>query len=343
MDVMHFWRYAMKEETKLLVVYQWILWFPKVPTYIQNDINMLKKHFNLTECQFNFRSIIKLIREVRKTDVVFIWFAGFHALTVLFITRIFKKPIVIVTGGYDVTELKEIKYGMMQNPISKMLVKYILKRADKILSVSEFNKKEAEKYIGINNSEVIFNCVNTDYFKPKGKKENIVISVGLVSDNTIKRKGLDIFVKAAEKIPKITFYMVGSQEKNAVKYLKSIAAPNVKFTGFVSKEDLLTFYQRAKVYCQLSMHEAFGVSVGEAMSCECVPVVSDKGALSEVVGDTGYVTPYGDLDKIAEAIKKALKDEKNGKLARKRIIENYTSEIREKKLLKVINKVLNIK
>lgn len=70
---------------------------------------------------------------------------------------------------------------------------------------------------------------------------------------------------------------------DSIDYLKSIATPNVEFTGFVAEDELIKWYQKAKVYNQPSWHEGFGISVAEAILCECIPVVSDCGALPEVV------------------------------------------------------------
>lgn len=66
---------------------------------------------------------------------------------------------------------------------------------------------------------------------------------------------------------------------------KAIAGASRYFIGFVQDENLLMYYQRAKVYdVQVSAHEAFGMSLAESMLCECILVVTDRVALPEVVG-----------------------------------------------------------
>ena len=108
-----------------------------------------------------------------------------------------------------------------------------------------------------------------------------------------------------------------------------------------SDKELLDWYQRAKVYVQASAHEGFGITVGEAMLCKCIPVVTDRFSLPEVVGDTGFYVPYEDVKATAEMIKKALEaPEEKGKMARERIIKLFTIEKREKKLEKSIRKLL---
>jgi glycosyltransferase involved in cell wall biosynthesis len=114
-----------------------------------------------------------------------------------------------------------------------------------------------------------------------------------------------------------------------------MAGPNVKFTGYLRHEVLLPHYQKAKVYCQLSTHESFGVALAEAMSCSCVPVVTRKYALPEVVGDTGFYVPYNHPKATPEAIRKALESDK-GMQARERVNRHFSLKTRERKLIREI-------
>jgi glycosyltransferase involved in cell wall biosynthesis len=42
------------------------------------------------------------------------------------------------------------------------------------------------------------------------------------------------------------------------------------------------------------------------MACGCIPVVSDRGGLPEIVGEVGFIVPYGDVEKTRGAIRLAL-------------------------------------
>ena len=90
----------------------------------------------------------------------------------------------------------------------------------------------------------------------------------------------------------------------------------------------------ARVYVQLSHAEAFGCALAEAMSCECVPVAVRRGALPEVVGDTGFYAPYADPYSTAHTIMKALNAD--GSSARKRIKQMFAVEKRELQLIKAL-------
>jgi glycosyltransferase involved in cell wall biosynthesis len=330
----------MSEKIKVLFVYHLVDFYPCTPSFVQKDLDLLQNHFDVKPFLFMFRRIFFLPFEIYHSDVIFIWFAGVNAFFTTLFAKIIRRPIVVVTSGYEVANEKEINYGFLQYPCFRWMIKFVLVRANKILAVSEFNKKEIEKYFEIRTAELIYNCVDTNYYVPKGSKENIVISVGLITNINIVRKGLEVFVRSAEKLPDVTFLMIGNKEKKAGEYLKSIAPSNVIFTGFISRKELLKLYQKAKVYCQLSYYESFGIAPAEAMSCECVPVVTNRGALPEVVGETGFYADYGNISMTVDAINLALHDDKKGPEARKRVNEYFSAEKRLKCLTEIINGVV---
>ena len=121
-------------------------------------------------------------------------------------------------------------------------------------------------------------------------------------------------------------------------YPKPIASPNVKFTGFVPDEELIRYYQRAKVYCQLSRYEGLPNALCEAMCCECVPVGTNYCGIPTAIEDTGFYVPYKDPKATAKAIKEALKSDK-GKDARGRIKKIFSVERREKELIQIIEEM----
>ena len=274
----------------------------------------------------------------------FIWFAGGHAARVVFLSKLFRKKSIVVVGGYEVANVPEINYGLMLNPKSARRVKYVLENADLVLTVDESLKKDAINNARVNGKNILTVPTGYDYekFEAKGEKEDLILTVAYVSKDTIKRKGLETFVEAAKYLPNLKFVVVGPHYDNSIRKLKSIASGNVKFTGFVPDEELIKYYQKAKVYCQLSRYEGLPNALCEAMLCECVPVGTRYCGIPTAIGDTGFYVPYGDPKATAEAIKEALKSDK-GEKARKRIKKMFQIERREKELLRIIHKLVLIK
>jgi glycosyltransferase involved in cell wall biosynthesis len=86
--------------------------------------------------------------------------------------------------------------------------------------------------------------------------------------------------------------------------------------------------------CSLSSAygEAFPLVIGEAMSCGVPCVVTDVGDSAWIVGDTGRVVPPKNAPALAEAWQELIEldpqdREKLGKMARKRVIEDFSIEL----------------
>ncbi|MCK4529199.1 glycosyltransferase family 4 protein [candidate division WOR-3 bacterium] len=320
---------------------------PSFSSFIQNDLDILRRHFEVRVAHYQgkkklLKFLIETLKGVLWADLTFSWFADVHAFAAVLFSKIFKRKSIVVVGGYEVAKVQEINYGAMLKKWKTIVVKFVLKHANKVLAVSEFSKSEILKYINPKNIELVYNGIDCDNFKPVSEKEDLIITVGSVTNAVVKRKGFETFVKSAKYLPNVNFVLIGKHVDNSIKSLKSMAPPNVKFTGFVPDEDLIEYYQRAKVYCQLSRYESFGITLAEAMLCECVPVITNRAALPEVVGDTGFYVPYGNPKATAEALKEAFKSDK-GKEARERVKNMFPIGIRVKKIIDLTNKVLKCK
>jgi glycosyltransferase involved in cell wall biosynthesis len=85
-----------------------------------------------------------------------------------------------------------------------------------------------------------------------------------------------------------------------------------------------------------------GGAVGEAMACECIPVVSSRiSSIREAVGDCGFYVSYGDISATVEGIRKALDASQSlGEKARKRMLTMFPMEKRKEALHRVIQEVM---
>jgi N-acetyl-alpha-D-glucosaminyl L-malate synthase BshA len=100
--------------------------------------------------------------------------------------------------------------------------------------------------------------------------------------------------------------------------------------AFVGKQPRIVDYLCASDVLLLpSETESFGLAALEAMACE-VPVIASKvGGLPEVVddGETGFLAPVGDLDKMAAEAVSLLTNEKMrqamGRRARESAVSRY--------------------
>jgi len=317
---------------------------PPYRSFLKKDAELLKKYYKIRVIIFDKLSlplIFKLFKGVLWADITFSWFADTHAFLAVLLSKLFRKKSIVVVGGYEVANVPEIGYGLLVSPKSARKVKYVLENADRVLTVDESLKKDAINNVGVSgkNIQTVPTGYDTNKWKPEGEKEDLVIAVGGVKRTNVKRKGFETFVRAAKYLPNMKFVLIGPHLDSSIEYLKSIASSNVEFTGFVSDNELLKWYQRAKVYCQLSRYEGLPNALCEAMLCECVPVGTMYCGIPTAIGDTGFYVPYGDPRATAEAIKEALKSDK-GKEARERIKRMFPLERRERELIGIIKEML---
>jgi glycosyltransferase involved in cell wall biosynthesis len=334
----------MNKKRKILVVCQWISIYPwKIPIPAQRDVELLNEDFDVELFPFNYFNLPLLYFKIFKSDLVFAWFAGDYAFFSSLFTRFIKRPIVLVIGGYDIASIEELKYGSLRTPVTRAMVRYALKHSDKVLTVDESLKNDAVELKGVDgkNIETLYTGYDDKIYKSDGTKEDLVITVAFSDDwNRTQLKGLDSFVKAAKFIPDTKFLVIGVIGK-AKEKLKSISSSNVELIGPLYPDKLISYYQKAKVYCQLSMREGLPNAVCEAMLCECVPVGTHVEGIHTAIGNTGFFVDHGDIEGTVKAIKKALSSsEEQGKKAREYIQNNFSFEKRKHILTNILKKLL---
>jgi glycosyltransferase involved in cell wall biosynthesis len=324
--------------------------------FIKKDLLLLREwypveYLAITQYRGLFDSPIlspRVWNAVMRNDVVFEWF-GQH-ISIIIMARILGKPSIIVGGGGDVVSIPEIGYGLNK----KIKWQYYLKTlgfrlADRVLLFSESSLHDFLSLPGIEpqKAEILYLSVDVDFFKPDGRKKNHALTVAYLSESSIVRKGILTFIETARLTPEINFRLVGKiVDSKAAEKIRSILPSNVEFFGDTDNDKILREhipgeYQEAKAYVQLSHHEGFGVAMAEAMACGCVPVVTNRGAIPEVVGDTGFYVPVDDPHAASEVIRKIMSsdDEKQGERARERIVKLYSTSKRAQGLKAAIEKI----
>jgi len=314
--------------------------------FVNRDYKILKNHFDVevVEPPKSKMDWLKypftISKKVKKCHLTFSWFAGWHSFFAVYYSKKYCKKSIVVAGGFDVVYLPEINYGAFTNIKERIPSKYVLKNSDLVISISKSNQNELLEKIKPKKNILIYNGVPiVPISQNNTKKEKIVITVGGIKWSNLKRKGIETFVKSAKYLPDISFIVIGKFIDHSIDYLKTIASTNVKFTGYVTDEDLLSWYKKAKVYVQASAHEGFGITVAEAMLCKCIPVVTKRFALPEVVGSIGFFAKYDDEKDTSESIKKALDaPDIFCERASKRIKKMFPIEKRERKLVDTIKR-----
>ena len=200
-----------------------------------------------------------------------------------------------------------------------------LKRADRIITISEFSKKEIIKYVDYpeNKIEVVYPAVNHKIFTKTGEREivkeldisqdsKIVLYVGSEQPRQNVPNLINAFSKLKKRISNIKLVKIGRPQFYGArdKILKLIddlgLNDDVIFIDYVSEEDLPKWYNASDVLVYPCEYAGFGLPPLEAMACGTPVITSNTTSLPEVVGDGGIMIDPQDVDLMAEMMYKVL-------------------------------------
>jgi glycosyltransferase involved in cell wall biosynthesis len=309
--------------------------FSRPARFVDIDRDLLRERWEVREWAQPGRvaNPFAVLQAVRRADVVVGWFASWHTFWPITLAWLLKKPSLLIVGGFDTAAMPEIGYGYQAGRFTGPLARWIMRRATRLITNSEYSRGELLRNTGIA-AEVVPHGV-PDRFKalPEGERERIALTVSNVAWISLERKGLRVFVEAAARLPDVEFVLVGQALDGAAEHLGELAGRNVRLTGRLSDDELDGVYRRAAVYVQASLHEGFGMAVAEAMLAGCVPVVTRAGALPEVVGEAGVYVDRADPDAVASGVRRALElGEEAHAAARRRIVSCFPLEVRQERL-----------
>ncbi len=283
---------------------------PIFSTFTKIDIKILSEKFSLllenSSLGKSFKGIKNLISvnsrsffKLFQSKIIYCWFADYSTFLPVLLGKLFRKKIFVVAGGFDVCYKPELNYGAKAKAVRWFCVKNTFKLADQIFPVSSYAKSQLLSLIKIKESrvDVLYNAIECEkffkYAKEKKKERNIILTVsGTYSSIEYKIKGIDKFIETARLLPKYQFVVAGLKD-SALSDAKAQAGDIENLTiipGPLSIEkNLLDLYCRSSIYLQLSIDESFGMAVVEAMACGCIPIVSQNGALPEIVPGNDFI------------------------------------------------------
>ncbi|MBU2613223.1 glycosyltransferase family 4 protein [Patescibacteria group bacterium] len=148
-------------------------------------------------------------------------------------------------------------------------------------------------------------------------------------------KGVDVLLRAAVRMPEAHLLLVGDGvlRKGYEKLAARIGITSrCHFAGSVQDDGLVAAYRSADVFAfpSISSAEAFGLVAVEAHACGLPVVATDLPGVRTVVadGETGFLVPVGNPQRLAERLNEILKDtgmrQRMGEAARQRVLDRFT-------------------
>lgn len=252
--------------------------------------------------------------KVNKNDIVY------HPFQYLSILSRSKQIITI----HDFIPLYYPEVAKHQYYYYKIIMPILLKRAYKIICISENTKNDVIKFFNVDEDKLveIYNGYDNELFNTKDIKENVIekynikekyfIAVGAGYSHKNLETALRAFKKVSDK-NKCEFIIVG-KDSDYIKKLKQLCIElkieeKVKFIGYVPDDDLPTLYNKSIAFVYPTLYEGFGLPILEAMACETVVLSANNSSLPEVYGDAAISFDAKDEDAIAKGMALLLKDE----------------------------------
>jgi glycosyltransferase involved in cell wall biosynthesis len=242
----------------------------------------------------------------------------------------------------------------------KTLIPRSLKMAAKVIAVSEFTKKEIEKYYHISSKKVvaIYNGVDFELFnknitqieleeirKKYDLPEKFLLYIGTLQP----RKNIPV---AIEALKDLDMPLVIAGNRNAHNFDKKIDATIEKlnlqecvlFPGWIDEEDKPALYKLAQCFVFPSLYEGFGITIIEAMATGIPVISSTASCLPEVGGDGAFFADPKNPQEFAKNISKAMTDESlRNSLVEKgiEVARKYTWRKNAEKTLAAYDSVMN--
>ena len=222
--------------------------------------------------------------------------------------------------------------------------------ADLILTNSYYTRETILRQYGLD-ARVCYLGVDEGRFQPLYiQKEDFILSVGAIHGV----KGFDFLISSISRIDKKIrprVLLVGNscdqKEKEYLTHLALKKGVDLEIKIFITDDELITLYNKAKVFVYASYLEPFGLGVLEAMACGTPVVAVKEGGVREIVidGMTGILVDR-DEKLFADAVESLLidKDQREGMGSHsvKIVQERWTLEKAGDRLMNYINKLLGL-
>ena len=348
----------MIEKSKILIV------VPFQSPFIKNDIKIVSSQYNIILNVYNWHNkyltpifmilqFFAMLKHIWVIQRIIIEFGGYWSLLPSFFGKLFNIPVLIILHGADCAMMPHINYGSLRKKLIKLSCKISYNFASILLPVSkslvyiknDYNTKDI--YQGVKHHfpeiktpfRVISNGLDLEFWKPsKNTFKEDKRFTAVFSEAQFILKGGDLILSLAKIYSDINFYIAGTEKPHGV----SKILDNVHFLGKLSQEELREEFRKTTFHFQLAMFEGFGLSLCEAMLCECIPIGSSVNIIPEIIGNTGFILKKKDINQLVKIVDEALlvKDKKElGQKARERIIERYDLNKRHDNLLNAIKTI----
>lgn len=236
----------------------------------------------------------------------------------------------------------------------RLIINSAIKRSRKIVTVSEFTKKDIlENYKNIKPEKIVvtYEACENSHVQDTHKDEEILEYYGIIKPyllyvgNAYPHKNLEKLVSAFSSLydnyPNLKLVLVGKEDYFYLRLkelVKNKKIKNVLFLGYVPDCNISILHCNASAYVFPSLYEGFGLPPLEAMAMGTPVISSEHSCMREILEDSAYYFD-GTLEvEIAKAIKKILID----RTLREKLIKAGYQQVKKYSWKKMAKETLEI-
>jgi glycosyltransferase involved in cell wall biosynthesis len=196
------------------------------------------------------------------------------------------------------------------------LVRAHARLADRIIVVSRFVAGEVQRLLDIPADRISVCANGAPEWKGPAANTNAngyVLFVGTIEPRKNVGNLLAAYARLRARRPDAPRLVIaGAAEPGSADALASMheapLAGHVDYRGYVPSGEREALFKGAQILVLPSFDEGFGIPAVEAMSAGVPVIVSNRGALPEVVGDAGLFIDPDDVESLAAALDRMLGD-----------------------------------
>lgn len=299
------------------------------------------KKGNLTILRFHYLYIIKIMKSLKKFDVINVHSVSLYNLLIAY--PFYQRHAKVVYTAHGLIPLEK-KFGYRYSRLKQWIEKQLVNKSDFIATVSEQTKKLIMDtyFVPDDKITVINNGVDINTFHPvKGsqyKTVNKIVQILFVG-TIVPIKGLEFLFNSLNQLNHLKFVlkMVGRKTPYLSELINSyttlFVGKKVQYIGPMDQEKLIQCYSETDFVVLTSQYDQYPQVVLEAFAMHKPVIISDRvGAKSLITGEKeGFIIPYGDIDLLAAKMKILAENKKMrlkmGENARLKAEKNTWSDI----------------
>jgi len=240
-------------------------------------------------------AVVNQLRKIPEIHFIYCHFLS-SAISVLEYVNNRNIPLFVALGESSVSPRYDfIKKGLYRDLIQASVSGFV--------AVSDKLARFAENVLGGSHESILIspNATNEKvFYKFEVKRKDLGLSVSKFLDSFdgafIERKGIDIIVKAAERLPEVGFILIG---KGALERKPE----NIYFCGQLMHSKIPTYLNATDAFIFPSQAEGSSNAIAEAMACGLPIISSDIPEITYQVGkENGIFINPNSVEELVAAI-----------------------------------------